>query len=118
MPTKYAENGQTITRYTKEELRSLPSQTDWARVEAMTDAEVTANALADPDNPPLGDDFFEKARRVRLDDLLPETKERVSIRLDRDVLAWFRARRKKGYQTAINAVLRAFMESQERGKRP
>ncbi len=37
---------------------------------------------------------------------------------DCDVLAWFRARRKKGYQTAINAVLRAFMESQERGKRP
>ena len=118
MSTQYAENGQIITRHAKDELHSLPSQTDWARVEAMTDAEVTANALADPDNPPLGDDFFEKARRVRLDDLLPETKERVSIRLDRDVLAWFRARRKKGYQTAINAVLRAFMESQERGKRP
>jgi uncharacterized protein (DUF4415 family) len=118
MPTNSTENGKTIVRYTKEELRSLPSQTDWARVDAMTDAEATANALADPDNPPLGDDFFEKARRVRLDDLLPETKERVSIRLDRDVLAWFRARRKKGYQTAINAVLRAFMESQEHGKRP
>ncbi|HML55819.1 MAG TPA: BrnA antitoxin family protein [Solidesulfovibrio magneticus] len=118
MPTNSTENGQTIVRHTKEELRDLPSQTDWARVDAMTDAEVTANALDDPDNPPLGDDFFEKARRVRLDDLLPETKERVSIRLDRDVLAWFRSRRKKGYQTAINAVLRAFMESQERGKRP
>ncbi|WP_207214012.1 BrnA antitoxin family protein [Solidesulfovibrio carbinolicus] len=56
--------------------------------------------------------------RVRLGDLLSETKERVSIRLDRDVLAWFRSRRKKGYQTAIKAVPRAFMESQERGKRP
>lgn len=54
---------------------------------------------------------------MRLEDLLPGTKERVCIRLDHDVLAWFRSQKKKGYQTAINAVLRAFVESQERGKR-
>ncbi len=118
MPTKYEENGKTIVRYTEEELRNMKSQTNWERVEAMTDEELTANALSDPDNPPLPDDFFEKAKRVRLEDLLPETKERVCIRLDRDVLAWFRVQKKKGYQTAINAVLRAFVESQERGKRP
>ena len=94
----------------------VPSQSDWARVDAMTDEELIANALADPETPPLEDDFFEKARRVRLEDLLPATKERVSIRLDRDVLAWFRSRQQKGYQTATNAVLRAFIESQERGK--
>jgi len=41
----------------------------------------------------------------------------VCIRLDRDVLAWFRGRKKKGYQTAINAVLRAFIESQRSDKR-
>jgi len=118
MPTKYEENGKTIVRYTEEERRNMKSQTNWERVEAMTDEELTANALSDPDNPPLPDDFFEKAKRVRLEDLLPETKERVCIRLDRDVLAWFRVQKKKGYQTAINAVLRAFVESQERGKRP
>lgn len=117
MPTKYIEDGKTIVRYTEEELRDMKSQTNWERVEAMTDAELTANALSDPDNPPLPDDFFEKAKRVRLADLLPETKERVCIRLDRDVLAWFRAQKKKGYQTAINAVLRAFIESQGGGKR-
>lgn len=117
MPTKYIENGKTIVRYTEEELRNMKSQTNWKRVESMTDEELTANALSDPDNPPLPDDFFEKAKRVRLDDLLPETKERVCIRLDRDVLAWFRAQKKKGYQTAINAVLRAFIESQQGGKR-
>lgn len=117
MPTKYIENGKTIVRYTEEELRNMKSQTNWKRVESMTDEELTANALSDPDNPPLPDDFFEQAKRVRLDDLLPETKERVCIRLDRDVLAWFRAQKKKGYQTAINAVLRAFIESQQGGKR-
>jgi putative transcriptional regulator len=29
------------------------SQTDWARIKAMTEEEIDANALADPDNPPL-----------------------------------------------------------------
>jgi uncharacterized protein (DUF4415 family) len=37
-------------------------------------------------------------------------KESVSLRLDADVLAWFRARG-AGYQTRINAVLRAFKEA-------
>lgn len=37
-------------------------------------------------------------------------KEQVSIRLDADVLAWFRSRGEK-YQTAINSVLREHMLS-------
>lgn len=37
-------------------------------------------------------------------------KEQVSIRLDADVLAWFRNREEK-YQTAINSVLREYMLS-------
>ena len=37
-------------------------------------------------------------------------KESVSLRLDADVLAWFRASG-AGYQTRINAVLRAFKEA-------
>lgn len=117
MPKTYEEDGKTIVRYTLEEARKLPRLTDGSRADAMTDEELTANAFSDPDNPPLPDDFFEKAKRMRLEDLLPGTKERVCIRLDHDVLAWFRSQKKKGYQTAINAVLRAFVESQERGKR-
>ena len=117
MSKTYKENGNTIVRYTLEEARQLPRLTDGSRADAMTDEELTANALSDPENPPLPDDFFEKAKRVCLEDLLPATKERVCIRLDHDVLVWFRAQKKKGYQTAINAVLRAFVESQERGKR-
>jgi putative transcriptional regulator len=30
-----------------------PGDTDWARIEAMTDEEAEANALADPDNIPV-----------------------------------------------------------------
>ena len=117
MPKTYEEKGKTIVRYTLEEARKLPRLTDGSRADAMTDEELTANALSDPDNPPLTDDFFEKSKRVRLQDLIPAPKERVCIRLDHDILAWFRAQKKKGYQTAINAVLRAFVESQEHEKR-
>ena len=40
---------------------------------------------------------------------LPEPKEQITLRLDKDVLAWFRTRG-KGYQTLINAVLRSYYE--------
>ena len=42
----------------------LTEKTDWARVDAMTDAEVTAAALADPDAQPLTDADFARMKRV------------------------------------------------------
>lgn len=48
------------------------TQTDWARLEAMTEEEIEANALADPDNPPWTDEELAdawspaEARRVRM----------------------------------------------------
>lgn len=36
--------------------------TDWARLEAMTDEEIEANALADPDNPPITAEELAKMR--------------------------------------------------------
>jgi len=43
----------------------------------------------------------------------PGQKHPLSIRLDPEVLAWFKSHG-KGYQTRINAVLRAYMEAQKR----
>lgn len=43
------------------------------------------------------------------------TKEQVTLRLDSDVLAWFRGRG-KGYQTQINSLLRAYMDAHGGGK--
>ncbi|MBV9287152.1 MAG: BrnA antitoxin family protein, partial [Hyphomicrobiales bacterium] len=57
------------------------------------------------DIPPLGDEFFSKAKQV-----LPPAKQQVTIRLDSDVLEWLR-RLGRGYQTRINLILRAAMES-------
>jgi uncharacterized protein (DUF4415 family) len=58
------------------------------------------------DIPPLSDEFFAKARAN-----WPPVKNQLTIRLDADVLAWLKARG-KGYQTRINRILRAAMESQ------
>ena len=65
----------------------------------MSDAEIDTS-----DIPPLDQNFFANAE-IRM----PKRKESITIRLDPDVLGWFR-NFGKGYQTRINAVLRAYME--------
>jgi uncharacterized protein (DUF4415 family) len=42
--------------------------------------------------------------------VVPAAKKDIHIRLDADIVDWFRALG-KGYQTRINAVLRAFVQS-------
>lgn len=76
------------------------SQTDWDRVDAFTDEDIDTS-----DIPPLDDDFFAHAE-LRL----PEPKQAVTIRLDRDVVEWFKSQG-KGYQTRMNAVLRTYMKT-------
>ncbi len=57
------------------------------------------------DIPPLGDEFFKKATVA-----WPPAKQQLTIRLDADVLNWLKANG-RGYQTRINRILRAAMES-------
>lgn len=57
------------------------------------------------DIPELDEKFWQEAKLV-----LPEKKTPISIRLDRDVLEWFKSQG-EGYQSRINAVLRAYMRS-------
>ena len=69
--------------------------------------DVTADRAIDyEDSPPLDGSFF---TRPLVD--WPPDKEMITIRLDADVLAWFR-RRGRGYQTRINRVLRLFVQGQ------
>ena len=63
------------------------------------------------DIPPLGDEFFAKATVA-----WPPAKQQLTIRLDADVLAWLKAHG-RGYQTHINRILRAAMESPPRRSR-
>ena len=51
-----------IVRYARDKLP--PGRTDWARFEALTDEEVIAAALSDPDCPPLTDEQLARMRPV------------------------------------------------------
>jgi uncharacterized protein (DUF4415 family) len=99
-----------ITRITAEEARRLPDRTDYARLDAMTDEDIAKAVAEDPDAGPLDIDWS-KARVV-----LPPGKENITLRVDRDVLAWFRSTG-KGFHTRMNAVLRAYMDAHRQSSR-
>jgi uncharacterized protein (DUF4415 family) len=67
----------------------------------MTDREIDFSEV-----PELGPDFFAHAIRW------PGKKQQITLRLDPDVLDFFR-KHGKGYQTTINAVLRKYVESRK-----
>ena len=76
------------------------SRTDWDYLTSETDKGIDFS-----DIPRLGPDFWQKAK-LRL----PRNKDSITLRLDHDVLTWFR-RSGRGYQTRINGVLRSYVES-------
>jgi len=49
-----------VVKITGEMARQAVEETDWARVDAKSDDELTAAAQADPDNPPLTDDQLDR----------------------------------------------------------
>ncbi|MGR6465941.1 BrnA antitoxin family protein [Rhizobium sp. PAMB 3182] len=71
-------------------------------------ANRSEDAIDFSDVPELDESFFRTAKLVE-----PTSKKQVTMRIDADVLDWFKARG-KGYQTRMNAVLKAFMESQSK----
>ena len=100
---------ENIVSYTAEEVeakrRRGEGRTNWA----MSHDEAMRRRHADPDSPQTYQGWQETVT------LQPSSsKEQVTLRLDRDVLAWFRAKG-RGYQTLINAVLRAYW-LRERGE--
>lgn len=111
----------TLFEITLENGQIVGGQTDWSAVNALTDEAIAAAALSDPDAQLLtesqlldfrrvadvtGKNILEKSRA-----LVSETKNKqlVSIRYDKDVIAFFRAQG-KGYQSLMNNILRSYME--------
>ena len=82
------------------------SRTDWARLRAMTEDAIQAGADADPDNPGWTPAELARAEYV------PPPKQPVTIRIDGEVLAWFKEQG-PGYQTRMNAVLRSYVQNRE-----
>ena len=92
----------TVRRSTQDRRKA---KTDRRRVDAMSEAELAAAAAADPDTLPTYAAFWKTAKLV-----MPERKVPVSLRLDRDVVDWFKSHG-RGYQSRINAVLRSYMNA-------
>ena len=100
-------NKEHIVRYTAEELQEMrrrgETYSDWERAAATTYAEIEAQIAADPDEAGMIVDWDSVTTEM------PRPKAEVHMRIDRDVLDYFR-KTGKGYQTRINAVLRSYVE--------
>lgn len=89
-----------------------------ATLDALSDEEI--ERLADEDDAELGVVWDLGSTDYRpvseiIAERLAARKAMVNMRLDKDVLAFFRAGG-RGYQTRINAVLRAYMEAQRKAR--
>jgi uncharacterized protein (DUF4415 family) len=97
-------------RYSAEKLKKVialgEDRTDWGKVDATTKKRLSASVAADPD------DVHEELDWTQAVIGVPPRKQDIHIRLDADVLSWFK-KTGKGYQTRINHVLRAFVESRK-----
>ncbi len=80
------------------------SRTDLGRLRAKSDAELERDIASDPDFAGEADNWYKAAEAV-----IPAPKKLLSLRLDSDVVEWFK-QQGPGYQTRMNAVLRAFVE--------
>jgi uncharacterized protein (DUF4415 family) len=83
---------------------SETSQTDWERLKTLQDDEIDLS-----DTPELTPEMFAHAI-VRQGLKTSPRKSQLTLRLDQDVLDWFR-QQGQGYQTQINALLRAYMDA-------
>ncbi len=79
-----------------------PSETDWARIDSMTDEEIDTS-----DIPPLGEEFFARAQWR-----MPRGKTAVTLTVDDDVLKWFEAQG-AAFNQRINAALRIYAEAHQ-----
>ena len=89
----------------KRKSTSMQSKTDWARLKA----EATLPGKATPEHPEANVRHIVRGIVRRGLQPLP-AKASISLRVDQDVLEWFKAQG-PGYQTRINTVLRAFRDA-------
>jgi uncharacterized protein (DUF4415 family) len=73
----------------------------------MSETEVERMAAEDMAELGIAPDWMEHTRVI-----FPRPKERVTVRLDHDIVDWLKAQG-RGYQTRINAILRAYVEAQK-----
>jgi uncharacterized protein (DUF4415 family) len=93
----------------------MEDTSDWERVEGLTDADIAQAIADDPNAAPALDDAF--WRNAEILDPRHE-KSTITMRVDDDVLDFFKGGG-SGYQSRMNAVLRAYVYARrERASKP
>ncbi len=104
-----------IVKYTLEEIKNLKGNTDWDRVNSITDEELEKMVKNDPEDVYLSDEELKNGTWYQKGEWLkqfsePKKKTQITLRLDEDLIDFFR-QTGSGYQTRINNALRAFVEA-------
>jgi uncharacterized protein (DUF4415 family) len=95
-----------ITTVSWDDLGKRKGLTDWERLRTQTDAEIDAAIASDPDAAPILDRAWFEGAMLEL----PAPKQAVSLRIDPDVLRWYKAQG-PGHLSRMNAVLRRYAEA-------
>ena len=106
MSAKHTRKRGRIVRY--ESLDDIPVKPLNRKLIAMSDEEAERRAAADPDAGVIPPGFWDNAKV-----LLPETKQQITLRLDPEVIRFFK-RTGKGYQSRMGAVLRSYVEAKRK----
>jgi uncharacterized protein (DUF4415 family) len=104
--------GEDIRTYTADEIRAMrrrrgEDRTDWAKVDAMTEADLERAIAEDEDERDLEPDWT----RAKL--VMPRPRQSVHLRLDPGVVEFLKAGG-KGHITRMQALLRAYVDAQKR----
>jgi uncharacterized protein (DUF4415 family) len=103
-------DGTHIIEHPDGRLERRKGETDWKRLDALTDKEIEASIANDPDWQEFRDLNWSKTVLV-----VPPRKKPISIRVDEDVLDYFK-HEGAGYQRRMNAVLRSYMQHKKSRK--
>lgn len=98
------DDGRHVVKNAAGQIKIEASQSDWSRVNALSDADINKAVAEDDDWKDVGEIDWSKANIV-----VPEKKSAISIRVDEDILNYFKAGG-PGYQRRIHAVLRSFVD--------
>ncbi len=101
-------DGTHIIEHPDGHLERRKSETNWARLRALTDKEIDASIANDPDWADFKDIDWSEAVLV-----VPPKKKAISIRVDEDVLDYFK-KHGAGYQRRMNAVLRSYVDQKRK----
>ncbi len=93
------------TKHGSRATKSAKGKTDWAKLKAMPDSAIEFTEDAPQTTP---DDWAQAVAHRGLP--MPGRKEQIALRVDADVLSWFRSQG-AGWQTRMNAVLKSYRDA-------